>query len=376
MFPQPETRLSVYGQIHQYQPKRAEDLSFHEPINRILWQLAKSKCNDVPHLMLHGPAGAGKRTRIRMFLRSLFEDGVEKRKVDQMSFKYKKRLVEIATVTSRHHVEITPSDVGNDDRLVVQQAIVNMASAKKITASMMKKPEAKRKKTSNVERPFRVVVVYDADKLTLPAQHALRRTMENHTHNCRLVLCCERVSKIIGAIKSRCLLIRVPAPSEVAILNVLHTVMKQQNLQLSDEMARRIVASSNRNLTRAVLMLEACKIEHYPFLPGQLPRHPDYMRFIEKLAFTITKEQSPQCVLQARELLYDLLVHLVPPTMVLTALFQFLCLRMDDGMRHQLTHWVAHYDSQMVMGTKAIFHLEAFVIRFMAIYKRRLASAL
>lgn len=64
-----------------------------------------------------------------------------------------------------------------------------------------------------------VLILTEVDQLTKDAQHALRRTMEKYTATCRLILCCNSTSKVIDPIRSRCLGVRVSAPTldEVSI---------------------------------------------------------------------------------------------------------------------------------------------------------------
>jgi replication factor C subunit 3/5 len=68
---------------------------------------------------------------------------------------------------------------------------------------------------------FAVVVLSEVDHLTMDAQHALRRTMEKYMATCRIILCCDSISKVIPAIRSRCLGIRVQAPPKEDIIRVL-----------------------------------------------------------------------------------------------------------------------------------------------------------
>ena len=98
------------------------------------------------------------------------------------------------------------------------------------------------------------------DKLTKDAQHALRRTMEKYMTTCRVILCTNSTSKVIPAIRSRCLAIRVAAPSLDDMVTVLQFVAKKEGCQLPSVLARQIAEKSGRNLRRAILMAEATKV--------------------------------------------------------------------------------------------------------------------
>lgn len=68
------------------------------------------------------------------------------------------------------------------------------------------------------------MVLTEVDTLTKDAQHALRRTMEKYMATCRLILCCNSTSKVIPAIQSRCLNVRIPAPKHEEVIDTISTI--------------------------------------------------------------------------------------------------------------------------------------------------------
>ena len=48
----------------------------------------------------------------------------------------------------------------------------------------------------------------------------------------------------------------------------------------------------------------------------------------------------------------------------------------DGALKAEVTQMAAYYEHRLQLGNKAIFHLEAFVAKFMSIYKRFLEEGL
>ena len=142
-----------------------------------------------------------------------------------------------------YHLEITPADVGNYDRVVVQELLKEVAQTQQVDLG--------------AKQRFKVVVINEADHLTRDAQAALRRTMEKYSPNLRLILLANSTSNIIAPIRSRTLLVRVAAPTEGDICSALHLAGKKEGWTESQVLNKRIAKESGRNLRRALLMFES-----------------------------------------------------------------------------------------------------------------------
>jgi len=307
-------------------------------------------------LMFYGPSGAGKKTRILALLKEMFGKGIEKASVTHRSFKVKSRTIDISAIISNYHIELNPSEAGFNDRHVIQEVITEIAESYNINTASGKQ--------------FKVVVLSEVDRLSRDAQHALRRTMEKYSAACRLILCGESSCRVIAPLKSRCLLIRVAAPSTSEMIQVLQHVATKENFTLPAEFAKRIAMEANGNLRKAILTLEACKADKYPFSDEQKIKTTDWERFIEDVARGICEDQSAKSLQLTREKLYELLTNCIPADVVLKTLTRQLVRRLDDQLKHQIIRWAAFYEHRLQCGSKAIFHLEAFVAKFMSLYKR------
>ena len=152
-------------------------------------------------------------------------------------------------------------------------------------------------------------------------------------------------------------------------------------------------------MRRALLSLEACKVAEcvlalrfdaslfaaaeqrsrgcrYPFKPDQIIQNTDWELYIAQIAREIMSEQSPKALFQVRNRLYELLVNAISPELIIKKLTHELMQKLDSELKHEVCAYAAYFEHRIQLGQKAIIHLEAFVARFMAVYKRCAAVAL
>lgn len=80
-------------------------------------------------------------------------------------------------------------------------------------------------------------------------------------------------------------------------------------------------------------------------------------------------EQSPKRLYTVRGKLYELLGNCIPPELILRTLLVELLKKLDDELKVDITKQAAFYEHRLQEGQKPIFHLEAFVAKFMSAYK-------
>ena len=88
--------------MDKYTPMDKNNLTFHPETTEILLQLAKK--DDFPHMIFYGPEGAGKKTRIRIFLSEIFGPGIFKMSNELKILKHNSVNIEYLIISSNYHI--------------------------------------------------------------------------------------------------------------------------------------------------------------------------------------------------------------------------------------------------------------------------------
>ena len=137
----------------KYRPKTFKELDYGLDQAKKLERMVNE--GDFPHLLVFGPEGAGKKTRVNCILRELYGNGVEKLRLERHEFMTQsKKKIEIHSSSSNYHIEICPgktvnlkmrsckhfvlADAGNNDRVVIQELVKEIAGTRQINSKEQK----------------------------------------------------------------------------------------------------------------------------------------------------------------------------------------------------------------------------------------------
>lgn len=100
-------------------------------------------------------------------------------------------------------------------------------------------------------------------------------------------------------------------------MSLLQKIAQKENFILPKAFADKIVEASESNLRRAILMLEASKIQQCPFKDDQTVKIPDWEMFIADICREVMEEQSPKRLLEVRDKFYLLLTNCIPAELII-----------------------------------------------------------
>ncbi|CAD8096818.1 unnamed protein product [Paramecium sonneborni] len=343
-------------------PKSLDQLDYHEEISEMLRKLAKN--SDFPHLLFYGPNGAGKKTRVLSFLKEVYGSGVYTVTEEEKEYKINETsntTTSCTVLSSKFHIDVAPSDADHHDKVIIQKLIKEVASSHQVNSKQTK--------------DFKVVIINEVDNLTKEAQASLRRTMEKYIERCRIILICESLARIISPIRSRCLLIRIPAPNVNQIAHILDKISTQYSCKINPTLINKIANASNGNLREAILYLQSTRVSNTCIKDDQNIAAQEWKIHIQNnIVIPIIKNQQVETMKEIREKFYQLLVNCIPIDRIMFEMLQGIINHYKDHAQktilYEFIKSTAKCENRARQGSKGIVHLEALAAEYMTIIKQ------
>jgi replication factor C small subunit len=176
--------------VEKYRPTNLDNYVGNESIKKSISSYIGQ--NDIQNLIFYGPAGTGKTTLAKLIVKNIDCD----------------------------YLYINASDERGIE--TIRDKVSGFAS----TMSF---------------KPLKVVILDEADFLTIQAQASLRNVIETFSRTTRFILTCNFIERIIDPLQSRCQTLKVIPPNKLDILKHLVKVVKRENISTVEDDLRIIV---------------------------------------------------------------------------------------------------------------------------------------
>ncbi|TBU02711.1 small subunit of DNA replication factor C [Hamiltosporidium magnivora] len=348
----------------KYRPDTFEELGEHSKVGTLL------KCytiNSLPHLIIHGDCGHGKKTILHCLITHLYgKKPVPRLKEIQLETASGK-VIDVSYVESDEYIEVSPSEYGYQDKLVIQTLIKQLAQTKPILSFLNQKKE----------NFLKLIVISNAESLSKDAQAALRRTVETYSVNFRIVLMCNELLNIIEPLRSRCLTFRIPGFSNEYIKTRLEFILKKEDVYIDNEIIDEVVGKSRGNMRMAISLIEcySMSLNDKSGNKRQKSVNPtldlEWEKSIKNIALTMKREQNASTLIKIRTELYDVLNSCIPPKYIIIRLLIEILSFVNKEEYFNICDSAALYNERLVLGSKSIFHLEGFVASCLYVLSKR-----
>jgi len=327
--------------IDKYRPTKIKDAYFHKDLLHTLEIISKN--NNMPHIIFYGPIGSGKRTIINMFLEMIYDEGVHDTKdtLYQIVSSGNKK-TDVKVKQSNYHIVIEPQN-NNFDKYLIQNIVKEYA--KRQSFGIFK-----------TNKPHRVVLINNIDNMSYYAQTSLRRTMEIYSDKCRFIMWCKSLSRVIAPLRnSRCIAMRIPAPSNDELFKYAFQIAYKEKINLTLKQYNEIIALSSGNIKKTLWYLQFAKYGYNT--------ETNYIQTIKKLIDLImqAKLENVQII---RNMLYSVMITNYDETTILRDVIEELCLHPDlsEKIKYEIVKCGGKVDYHMVKGRRQMLQFDAFII--------------
>lgn len=205
--------------VEKYRPHDLNSIISHEDILNTLKNLINN--NKLPHLIFYGPPGTGKTTTILACAKKIYGEN------------YKSIILELN---------------GSDERgiSVVREHIKEFSNTQIMLSQIM-----------NIECKYKLVILDEADSMTIDAQFALRRVIENCSNNTRFCIICNYLTKIIPGIQSRCAVLKFSPIQFDDHYKYINNIIYLEKINISEDCIDNIIKISEGDMRKSINILQS-----------------------------------------------------------------------------------------------------------------------
>jgi len=234
--------------LNEYAPQKFSELAIPLAYQETL--IRSSLDANPPHILLAGPSGVGKTITWKLLARQVLGPAWD---LSTHVFHAKDILKTSGAMKSFENF-LRPSGKNSQNTLAGTTTLTTFDSAMWEVKEGDLPPGGRE---SNSENPIsRLFIIEDADYLGPRRQAFLRRMMEREATVSRFIFTARAPSRLIDALRSRCLLIRMPTVPNEVIKERLEYILKSQNLSINNEILEDIVHIASGDLRKAIYLLE------------------------------------------------------------------------------------------------------------------------
>ena len=196
--------------VEKYRPVNIDNYVGNESIKNTVKKYINQ--NDIQNLLFYGPAGTGKTTLAKLIVKNIDCD-----------FLY-----------------INASDERGIE--TIRDKVAGFAS----TASF---------------KSIKVVILDEADFLTIMAQASLRNVIETFSRSTRFILTCNYVERIIDPIQSRCQTLKIVPPSKEDIIEHLVKILTKENISFDSPDVISVVNSNYPDVRKMLNIIQMSTVD-------------------------------------------------------------------------------------------------------------------
>ena len=237
--------------VEKYRPSKLDSYIGNQHLRSKVKVYIES--GDLPHLLLYGRAGTGKTTLAKLLVNNIECD----------------------------YLYINASDENSVD--VVRDKVKNFASTLGF-------------------KDMKVIILDECDYITPNAQAALRNLMETFSKNCRFILTCNYVERIIDPIQSRCQSFQIIPPDRKEVAVHLNTILTKEGVKSDIEDIVTIVNGGFPDLRRVINAAQRQVVDGKLVIDEGMSIQNDYKNQVLEILKTQDKKN---CFKNIRQLLAD-----------------------------------------------------------------------